>query len=77
MGVTAVSGDQILKSLGAAGQCIRLLAGLGACLIVAGVLGLLMIRLSRLIWPDGTEKKKGTTSSVSADALPPSPKGEG
>ena len=45
-------GEQVLKGLGAAGWCIGLLAGLGGLLIVAGALGLVMIRLARLIWPD-------------------------
>ena len=44
-------GEQVLKGLGAAGWCIGLLAGLGGLLIVAGVMGLVMIRLARLVWP--------------------------
>ena len=51
-------GEQVLKGLGAAGWCIGFLAGLGGLLIVAGVLGLVMIRLSRLIWPDSQEPQE-------------------
>ncbi len=59
MEVTGVFGEQVLKGLGAAGWCIGLLAGLGGLLIVAGVMGLVMIRLARLIWPEESTKEDG------------------
>ena len=51
-------GEQVLKGLGAAGRCIGLLAGLGAFLIVVGIIGLLLIETAKIIWPEDEKEEE-------------------
>lgn len=51
-------GEQVLKGLGAAGWCIGLLAGLGAFLIVVGIIGLLLIETAKIIWPEDEKEEE-------------------
>lgn len=51
-------GEQILRGLGVAGWIIGLIAGLGAFLIVVGIIGLLLIEAAKIIWPEDEKEKE-------------------